>query len=575
MPDEVKDYLKKMNQNDYYSYKLQNETDKGNAQLQKLLYTDMKNLRNDLDKRNNNPTIKTVNPEEEAAYMRQKEHDKYIELNDKYAASARDELLNNIKSPTDYPMTLGDDLTNDYKQLKKNMLNIMTDPGNIESIVNELQIEDIKKLNNIFITIQNKYIKKYGFNNPNLTNKEIKTFLLNEISKSPQLELKDLDLLRTDMMKNINDINDNIKKSSIIINDFTTQLNDLKKNNIIDNMRFIYTMQKIQDATKTINDIYYQQNEISWMMKNNNVNNDLEESYRRLEDENNSLIYKIRDIEKTKEGLLEELDIQEGEKQKYKKESRDKDVKKELIRVIDGLFTRDELSDLLAFNEDDNILKKDLLFSLNDEPLDFLQSTVDDRIKELQNFINQNSNDEKMKGIVNKYNKMLKDIEPEKKVAGTGIKKLPANMIRFGSILINKKKLMYDNILSIAHLSGAKINLYKNKKISDVLCDLLLNIINDVTNNKLVIDTLKDDENLIYNSLLRYSNLHKKYNVPIERTINELKNRFQLLEGEIISGNTNDDIMKELKGILRKMIDFKLISDGKAKKYIKEIKLIN
>jgi len=182
MPDEVKDYYKKMNINDKLSIETQKQTDIANVKVQNQLLKDVLNIRNDINKRNehiNRP--KTINPDEESKLTKQNEYDKYIELNDKYAATARDELLGKVKDAADYPLTLNDDITNDYKVLKKNMNNIMTNQGSIESIINELSIEDVKKLNNNFINTQNKYIKLYGFNNPNLTNKEIKNFLLNEI----------------------------------------------------------------------------------------------------------------------------------------------------------------------------------------------------------------------------------------------------------------------------------------------------------------------------------------------------------------------------------------------------------
>ena len=64
--------------------------------------------------------------------------------------------------------------------------------------------------------------------------------------------------------------------------------------------------------------------------------------------------------------------------------------------------------------------------------------------------------------------------------------------------------------------------------------------------------------------------LHKKFKSKHNDTLEELKENFRVCEGQIISGNNNPEVIKELKEILLKLHHLNAISIPAIKKYLKQ-----
>ena len=64
--------------------------------------------------------------------------------------------------------------------------------------------------------------------------------------------------------------------------------------------------------------------------------------------------------------------------------------------------------------------------------------------------------------------------------------------------------------------------------------------------------------------------LHKKFNSNHNETINTLKQKFSVCEGQILSGNNNPEVLKELKDILLQLHHLNAISLSSVKKYLKQ-----
>lgn len=661
MNDPIKKFYKNVNDNDKLNIDLQKQYDVANLQVQNNLLKNIKNMKPIIDK-------KIINPEDEASIITQANYDKYIFLNDKLASTTRDELLNNIKDASLYPMSLNDDISSDYKILKKNMNNIMTNLGDIESIVNELSIEQIKKLNNNFINIQNKYIQKYGYNNPNLSNNEIKIFLLNEIAMS-KLESTDFVTLKKEILENLSYVNDNVKFTNDNLIQLTDELNSLKNNDNIQLKDFTDLLNKIKHFEKK--NIELQQENIELEKKIEIINLDNEDNednkkllsmykkdYNDISLKNERSINDFNNLKIEKDNLLNI--IKKKDKTIFEKDKIINNLKKKIIQLfskntdlqnknnnllndvmliknlndnikkdyenkltynrneldnIKKLFTESfersdtkesELNELVnahnklfdenkQLNIDMNLLikKNEELTSksINQDKINILNKYTLNNLKEFIEFNGANVNllkkKENIKFILdnNLYDAFLVYIEKNKILPKKGEDKEGVisekkgqginNLVKLGDIYINKKKLFNDNIISICYANKCKIDLYNNKKISDLLVELLMNVIDNKIVNKNDYILLSDKEKLIYNSLLRLANLHKQNNINIEDTVEKLKHQLQLLEGEILAGNTNKNLIIELKEILRKMINFKLISLSNAKKYIKEINSVN
>ena len=65
--------------------------------------------------------------------------------------------------------------------------------------------------------------------------------------------------------------------------------------------------------------------------------------------------------------------------------------------------------------------------------------------------------------------------------------------------------------------------------------------------------------------------LHKKFKTSTNETLSTIKERFKIVEGEILAGNNNPEVMNELKEILLKLHHFNAISIHAIRKYLSQL----
>ena len=82
---------------------------------------------------------------------------------------------------------------------------------------------------------------------------------------------------------------------------------------------------------------------------------------------------------------------------------------------------------------------------------------------------------------------------------------------------------------------------------------------------------LSEKEQMIYDNLMYMSKLYKNHHNTVDKTVQKMKDRFAVLEGEIEAGNTNAMILKEIYELLFKMSKNNVISAGDAQIYWKEL----
>ena len=146
------------------------------------------------------------------------------------------------------------------------------------------------------------------------------------------------------------------------------------------------------------------------------------------------------------------------------------------------------------------------------------------------------------------------------------------NLLNIGQINILKEKLINDNILAIRDLKNYRYKNLSNKKVSDNMIEILLNLSNNnIVSNK-DYNTLDDNEKTLYNLIIKISKLNKTKNFnDIETTKNNIKNKYNLIIGEIESGNNNIILLKQLKDILEELHHMKLINSKNLKEHYNEI----
>lgn len=164
----------------------------------------------------------------------------------------------------------------------------------------------------------------------------------------------------------------------------------------------------------------------------------------------------------------------------------------------------------------------------------------------------------------------VRSMGPELRGIGVRLRKLPS-VVQFGKIHIKPSNLYYENILSIRTSTGQALRAYKDEKISNHLASLIIKLLEGGTVSKNDLRSLSEKEVMIYDNLIRRSQLHKELDNSWDETAIKMKTRFQILEGQIMAGNDNPLIKEELHELLFKMGNAKIITPHDASRYWNEL----
>jgi hypothetical protein len=197
---------------------------------------------------------------------------------------------------------------------------------------------------------------------------------------------------------------------------------------------------------------------------------------------------------------------------------------------------------------------------------------------DISDFIKSEINSHGFKPILATGDEVLAPEELALTAIGSGIgsgiahKVLPSSFV-FGKIKIDLNKLFYRNILSIKDLKGKQINGQMNKHVSDNFVDIIFKILENKNVTKTDLKNIHS-ERILYDNLIVQSGMHKSRQIltTIEDTAPEMKNRLDLLTGEIEAGNSNVALLKELHELVFKMAQINLISRSAATSYYNNIK---
>ena len=152
---------------------------------------------------------------------------------------------------------------------------------------------------------------------------------------------------------------------------------------------------------------------------------------------------------------------------------------------------------------------------------------------------------------------------------GMGIPKVnEPKLVQFGNIMISLPNLKYKNILSVRTHLGKTMGGTPNVKISAKLSSIILNLLEHIQPTHDEINRLSSYERQLYDRIVYLGRLHTKLPQTNDKSINELKKRLKLLEGEINIGNNSPQIYSEIKHILNSLRDFNVITPKQLKDYL-------
>ena len=208
-------------------------------------------------------------------------------------------------------------------------------------------------------------------------------------------------------------------------------------------------------------------------------------------------------------------------------------------------------------------------FRSNAAPTTMLQLLNDTKIIDLA--------DEITKHEAKEAAKEAKEKSSQKKITdmfslGSGIsdRKLPKRM-KFGKIALNPHRLYYDNMLVVLRQDGGHLLGYKNIPVSDAFVNVLMKIMDAEPVHHQDFKMFNVNERELYDNLIHLAGLHKKVENNIDSTRKGMKQRLELIEGEIGAGNTNVNLKHELKQLLHKMAYGGMISHPQARAHLKQL----
>ena len=160
----------------------------------------------------------------------------------------------------------------------------------------------------------------------------------------------------------------------------------------------------------------------------------------------------------------------------------------------------------------------------------------------------------------------------KRNIVGWGV--MPASIpdkSKFGKLMIHPKKLFYNNMLVIKDHNGGNIKGIPNLNVSEDLVKLLFRILKNESVTEVDIKNLKTPEQNLYNLIIKIAELHKTHPHTGNKTVEELKNKLSLIEGEIEAGNDNRSLIKDAEHILDKLYKFGVIAKKDAINYLKQL----
>lgn len=148
-------------------------------------------------------------------------------------------------------------------------------------------------------------------------------------------------------------------------------------------------------------------------------------------------------------------------------------------------------------------------------------------------------------------------------------------IINFGKNKILLHRLYYKNILSLKDSKGHNIERLPIERVSDDFVKIIIMMYETETNtDELIkkINKLEENEHDLLNLILDISGLSKKNNIDVKKNDNvkKLKDRLNLVQSQIMAGNNNPEVKKELKQIVNKLYLYGAISLNNSKEYIKQ-----
>jgi len=144
--------------------------------------------------------------------------------------------------------------------------------------------------------------------------------------------------------------------------------------------------------------------------------------------------------------------------------------------------------------------------------------------------------------------------------------------VPFGKFLIHNHKLT-DNIVSLRRPAGSNISELPSQRVSQPLGSVIRKIVGGGSPSFDELHKLSDDDRRYLHTISKKSNLLDKVNVPTpSKDLEQAEiNKFEIMRGELMSGNDNRDFIRDFKLLLVKLTSKGLLPSRQSKEILMEL----
>jgi hypothetical protein len=144
--------------------------------------------------------------------------------------------------------------------------------------------------------------------------------------------------------------------------------------------------------------------------------------------------------------------------------------------------------------------------------------------------------------------------------------------VPFGRYLINHHKLSGD-IISVKRPNGVNVSNIPVIRVSNDLGNVIRSIVGNGQPQYHQLEKLSDEEKLYLHKLAKYSNISDKISIPSPNRDDDEKdiNEFEIMKGEITSGNDSVELIKKFKIKIMKLVKKQLLPKSQAKDLLMDL----
>lgn len=154
-----------------------------------------------------------------------------------------------------------------------------------------------------------------------------------------------------------------------------------------------------------------------------------------------------------------------------------------------------------------------------------------------------------------------------------GVKTSMGRYIEFGKYVLNKHELD-KNFLQIKYKNLTRIMSLPKTKVSDDFGKVILRILKDKLVDYEILKTLSVEEQNLFTKVIITCGLKSEldYTAPKNEPTKDLIEQFNIIRGEIISGNDNKELLDKASIVVQQLMDIGKISNEEGNEILLELK---